>query len=244
MMIRQVKARIGFPALALLFAATVFSTPLRAKDAPPSGEEILQRLRTQQMQQHRTLAGELRNGATTSPFRLVLDGATIKYQFTTPPPYTLVLHLGANSSQLDEVTLNGKSQVKDANFATPVRGTDLTFEDVAMRFLYWPTAKLLGEDSMNAAPGRKCWKLELKPAAGAKSAYASVVVWIDEGSGAMLRAQAFDAAGQLATEFKLIEPQMLGGVWLPKKVRIQRMKDGEPVDSTPTYLMIDKVLKS
>jgi len=240
MMSGQVKARILRAMFAAIVSGFVFETAAFAQDAAPNAQEILAHYRDMQSAQHRTLAGELRNGGKVSPFHLVLNGTTVMYQFTNPPPVTLVLHLGADGAKLDQVTREGTQQVTGSSFAVPVLGTDITYEDVAMRFLYWPDAKVLGEDTKIA---RKCWKLELRPPAGLKTAYASVVVWIDQASSAMMSAQAFDANGKLATEFKLIEPQMLDGVWLPKKVRIQRMKDGEPVDSSPTYLIIDRVLK-
>lgn len=236
---RQVKAGIIRTLLAIATGSLLTATCARAQEAQPEGAAILQRLRDNEMQQHRTLAGELRNGSKLFPFQLALNGGTILYQFTTPPPYTLAVHLGKNSSQLDEVTLDGKTRVAGTDFATLVRGTDISFEDVAMRFLYWPDAKVLGEESKTL---RKCWKLQVAPPKGVNSVYASVVLWIDEESGAMMEAQAYDASGKPATAFKLIEPQMIGGVWLPKKIRIQRMKDGEPMDGSPTYLIIDKVI--
>ncbi|MGC3990422.1 MAG: outer membrane lipoprotein-sorting protein [Chthoniobacteraceae bacterium] len=236
---RQVKARIISTVLALATGGLFTGVIAKAQDGQPDGAAILQRLRDNEMQQHRTLAGELRNGSKVSPFQLALNGGTILYQFTTPPPYTLVVHLGKNSSQLDEVTLDGKTHVNGTDFGTLVRGSDISFEDVAMRFLYWPEAKVLGEETKTL---RKCWKVQVTPPKDVKTVYASVLVWIDEESGAMMEAQAYDAGGKLATAFKLIEPQMIGGVWLPKKIRIQRMKDGEPMDGSPTYLIIDKVL--
>src|ERR1700677_3832085 len=118
--------------------------------------EILKKARMNEAAQSIALDGQVRHGETQIPFRLTLDGGEIKYEFFNPDQ-TLVLQLGDKSARLVEVTRSGTERiVTDAQYDRTVRGTDITYEDLAMRFLYWPVAKIVGHDIMLT---RNCWKL-------------------------------------------------------------------------------------
>ena len=180
------------------------------------------------------LDGHLRQGAQVVPFRLVFDGNLIRYEFSNPPE-TLVVRLGEQGSRLEEVTKSGEQRV--SRFDKKVRGTDITYEDIALKFLYWPKAALQGEETMLT---RRCWKLLLQPASPAESQYGTVMLWVEKESGAFLQADAYDLAGKLVKRFKVISAQRINGEWILKKMRIERLDSD---DDTPTYLEIEGVEK-
>ena len=90
--------------LALLTGGLLCLTTVRA-DAPPSPEQILERVRLTQSQQQLDLTGQLRSGASVIPFRITQTGPVILYTFATPP---VVLHLtlGADRPRVDVVRLS------------------------------------------------------------------------------------------------------------------------------------------
>ena len=231
---RQVKSRILAWGLRCLAAIGVAATGATAP--APSAQDILRSARLNESGQHRVLDGHLRHGAQVVPFRLVFDGDLIRYEFSNPPE-ALVLRLGEHGSRLEEVTKSGEERVSQAQFDKTVRGTDITYEDIALKFLYWPNAALQGEETKLT---RRCWKLALQPASGGESQYGTVILWVEEESGAFLQADAFDHAGKLVKRFKVIAPQRINGEWILKKMRIERLDSG---DDTPTYLEIDGVEK-
>ncbi len=226
-MSQQVKKRI-LAGLLCLTAAAAF-----AQDA----ETILQSARLNQSGQHRVLDGRLRHGPLVVPFRLVFDGNVVRYQFSNPPE-ELTLRLGEKSSRLEDATANGERRVTQAQLDKQVRGTDITYEDVALKFLYWPRTALQGEQTLLT---RRCWKLFLQPGAPGDSQYGGVMLWVEKESGAFLQADAYDRAGKLAKRFKVISPQRVNGEWILKKMRIERMDNTG--DDTPTYLEIEGVEK-
>ena len=207
---------------------------MNAVAADPSAQEILLRARMNESAQNRELQGRLRNGARVIPFRLVLEGNVIKYIFSNPS-LTLVLRLGENTSRLEEITAGGSDRVGEARFDAPVRDTDINYEDIALRFLYWPKAAVVGEQILLT---RNTWKLRLEPASRKDSRYGTVMLWVEKQSGALLRADGYDWSGNFVKRFEVRSVQRIDGGWILKQMRIQRMDEGK--DNTPTYLEIEK----
>ncbi len=106
--------------------------------ALPSAKEILTSVRLQQAQQQVDLQGQLRENEKVIPFRLTQTGPVIRYTFSNPDE-ALQLRLGENDSRLEEVTRSGAEKITAAQFDQKVRGTGVTYEDLALKFLYWQT---------------------------------------------------------------------------------------------------------
>lgn len=225
----QVKA--GFAALLALCA--VF--PARAQDTP-NAQEILRTVRLNQSAQHRVLTGRLRSEEVITPFTLTLNGGEIRYAFANPAQ-ALILKLGDHSSQLFEETKGSAQKVSPAKFDAKVRGTDVTYEDLALRFLYWPKAKIDGQEMKLT---RQCWKLHLEPGAGGESSYAVVLLWVEKQSGAFLQAEGYGTDGKISKRFKVISGQRTDAGWILKQMRIEELNGMQSRDKSPTYLEIDR----
>ncbi|MGA3169948.1 MAG: outer membrane lipoprotein-sorting protein [Chthoniobacteraceae bacterium] len=202
--------------------------------ADPDAQTILRDARMAQTGQQRTLTGHLRVESTGQiiPFTLELAGGTIRYQFQDKD---IILRLGENGSQLMEAAHGETEKVSPARYDKPVEGTDITYEDLSLKFLYWPIARIDGSETIDAL---NCWKLHLQPG-GQPSAYASVELWVRKLSDDFLKGEGCDAAGNLVKRFKVIsgqrDPQ---GGWMLKKMRIETLPPGKP--ESITYLEIDK----
>jgi len=110
-------------------------------------------------QQHLDLDGQLRQNQIVVPFHLAQDGPLIRYSFSNPGE-VLELRLGEKRSRLDLVTESGGEKFAASKLTQKVRGTAVTYEDLAMKFLYWPDGTVLGEENVRT---RRCWKLHLRP---------------------------------------------------------------------------------
>ncbi len=182
------------------------------------------------------MRGELRSAGKTVPFRLSMTGGVIRYEFENPS-LTLQLRLGNRTSTLEEITKGGAEKIRPARFDTRVRDTDLSYEDLSLRFLYWPKAEVTGEQTMVL---QKCWIVRVAPASAADSQYGSVKLWIAKNSGALMQAEAFDDAGKFVRRFKVVSGQKTSeGLWILKEMRIEWVNPGQGTDRTPTYLNID-----
>ncbi len=222
-------------ALALLALPWV---PAAAEPAP-SALDILHAVRLNQVAQKQTLQGHLRTGAMKIPFRLTLAGGTVRYEFPDPPPETIVLTLGEKDARLSDSTREGTEHVTGRKFADSVRGSDISYEDLSLRFLYWQNAKLDKEATITF---RKCWVVTVQPPPGSDSQYGHVTLWIDQEAGALMQAEAFDHGGKFARRFRVVSGQKIEGAWFLKQMRIEAPAGGQG-DKTPTYLEVEGVAK-
>jgi hypothetical protein len=216
---------------ALLLTLTITA----GAEPPPAAKEILEAVRLQQAQQQVELEGQLRENEKIVPFRLTQSGPVIRYRFSNPDE-TLQLRLGDNDSRLEEVTRGGTEKITPAQFDHRVRGTGVTYEDLALKFLYWPDARVTGENSIRT---RNCWKLELK-APTRQSQYATIWLWVDKSGGALMRLEGYDWGGKLAKRFEVISAQKIEGRWFLKQMRIEEFAPGTGKVQTRTYLEIKK----
>ena len=225
----------------LVLAAALGWSGLARAAEQPSAREILANVRTAQTAQEQTIRGRLRTGGKSIPFRLVAHGGTLRWEFTDPAQ-TIQLRLLEKDSRLEEITGGSAKKISAARFDDKVRESDITYEDLAMKFLYWPSANVEGEQTMIL---RKCWIIRVEPAAKSDSQYSKAMLWIDQQTGSLMQAEAYGHDGKLARRFKVISPQKIDGVWLLKQMRIEAM---EPTrsgreDRAPTYLEVDGVEK-
>ncbi|MEQ1859852.1 MAG: outer membrane lipoprotein-sorting protein [Chthoniobacteraceae bacterium] len=216
---------------ALIF---ILAVAARAEDVPDA-REILQTVRVAHGAQDRALTGRLRTGAQKIPFKLTMRDGAVRWEFSEPAQ-TLVLRLGDKSSSLEEITPDGKAKLAAARFDDAVRGSDITYEDLAMRFLYWADATVEGEQTILLT---KCWQLVATPGASASS-YSRVRVWVAKETGALLKCEAFGRDGKLERTFRVVSGQKTAdGLWILKQMRIESATTRPGGDPTPTYLEID-----
>jgi hypothetical protein len=210
-------------------AASTFAAPL------PSAKEILDSVRLLQAQQQLELQGQLREGPVVIPFRLTQTGPVIRYSFSKPDE-ALQLRLGDNDSRLEEITGDKLEKIAPAQFDHKVRGTAVTYEDLALRFLYWPNAKVIGDDTIQMVD---CWMLELR-APPRQSQYATVRLWVQKNGAAIMKVEGYDANGKLAKRFLVVSGQKIEGRWFLKQMRIEEMGPATGKAKTRTYLEIKK----
>src|ERR1043166_1567494 len=218
-------AFVTFLALAQIFYAASF----------PTAQEILASVRMQQSMQRLDLRGQLREDNVIIPFRLIQTGPVIRYAFENPEE-VLQLRLGENSSRLDVVSDTATTRVPASNLHQKIRGTAVTYADLALKFLYWPDGAVLGEETVRT---RRCWKLQLR-APPRESPYSNVLLWVDEASGALMRLDCYDWKGQLVKRFEVVSGQKIDNRWFLKQMRIEELRSGSNTVVARTYLEIKK----
>lgn len=216
--------------ISMTFAAlSVFAEP------PPSAKDILDSVRMIESRQQIDLQGQLRQDDVVIPFRLMQNGPLIRYTFTNPDE-TLELRLGEDSSRLELVTDAGTEKVGPSKLQEKIRGTIVLYGDLAFKFLYWPTARVLGEENVRT---RKCWKLQLR-APSRESPYSNVLLWVDKASGALMRVEGYDWNAQLIKRFEVVSAQKIEGRWFLKQMRVEQFQPGTNHVEARAYLEIKR----
>jgi Outer membrane lipoprotein-sorting protein len=219
---------------AFVICLTLASACMSAEPTP-SAKDILDSVRMLESRQQIDLQGQLRQDDVVIPFRLMQNGPLIRYTFTNPDE-TLELRLGENSSRLELVSDAGTEKVGASKLQEKIRGTILTYGDLAFKFLYWPNARLLGEEKVRT---RKCWKLQLR-APSRESTYSNVLLWVDQASGALMRMEGYDWDAKLIKRFEVVSAQKIEGRWFLKQMRVEQFQPGTNHVEARAYLEIKR----
>lgn len=89
-----------------------------------------------------------------------------------------------------------------------------TVYDLAAPYLRWPNIAYLQEDRLK---GANCHKIEAR---ADNQPYRRVQLWIDQGSDALLRAEAYDAEDRMIKRFWVTSVRKLGDMWVPRGMDI------------------------
>jgi hypothetical protein len=219
--------------LQLLAAILLGVTSARA-DFPPAAQ-ILDQVRLKQSQQQLDLEGQLRTDANVIPFRITQNGPVIRYTFYKPAEI-VQLRLGDKSASLELVQESGTEKFSKSRLDDRIGDTPVTYGDLALKFLYWPHAEVLGEETIRTRP---CWRLRLQPPSR-DAQYSNVLLWVDKESGAIMRIQGYDWKGRLTKRFEVVSAQKIDGRWFLKQMRIEDLEPGVNHVLSRTYLEIKK----
>ena len=224
---KQVKKLIDLIALVLALL------PLVGSAQEPDAAAILDGVRLAAVD--RELNGQLRKeDGTTIPFRLILSGSQVIYRFNNPDE-TLRVELKDSTSTLKQDEGGKTHLIAGSQLTERVRGTDLSYEDLSLHFLYWANPKVEGKKTVK---GFSCWII-LVQHVGRDSNYTSVRMWVTKDGNGLLRAEAFNSKGKLVKRFEVISGQKVEDKWIPKQVRVQVYNPDTGKQESRTYLEIN-----
>lgn len=166
------------------------------------------------------LSGKLRKGRDSTPVVLFLKGEDIQFQFSENNGLWQVFHMriGDADFNLFEIVEGKTRKFAAEKLVTSIAGTDLTYEDLAMRFLYWPNPKLEGEENISGQP---CYKIRIDKPAGVAGRYEVVYVWVHRKFGAFMKIRGHDQNGGLVKEFQVEDVmQIAKDTWTLRKMQV------------------------
>ena len=197
-----------------LLAAGLAAVPALGQDA----EQLMERARIAATLQQTDLHGEISKGRTKLSIALFLRGENI--QFTTGQgEERFHMRLGDDQFDLFEIVGGKQRTFPSARLSESIAGTDLTYEDLAFRFLYWPNPSLEGDEFVSR---NDCWKIRVNNP-GRKGAYAVIYVWIHKKSGAFMKIEGFDRSGKRLKRFEVREVQKVGDGYTLKEMDVSTM---------------------
>ncbi len=225
-------------ALALALLALTSPAPsVFAEDPPPTAEEILKLVRLSYALQDNKVSGELRDDESgkVEPMELTMQKQVIRFRFANPPPEIVHLDLTATPATLWQVKPGGTTQVPLKQAASPVRGMDINYEDLSMRFLYWANPKLLGEDRIRTV---KCWKVRVT-APDRNGPYGTVDLWVHQESGGVAKMEAYNPQGRMVKRFQVISVQKHNKATILKEMRVESFNPLNGERKGRTYMKLN-----
>lgn len=202
-------------------AAALVSGAL-AQAQQPNAQQILEgaRISATLTQLDEGLSGNLRKGGSNTPITLFLKGKDIQFQFSENKGPWRIFHMriGDENFNLFEI-INGKTTEFPAKkIVESIAGTDLTYEDLALRFFYWPQPQLEGEEKVG---GQDCYKIRVDKPKNSVGRYEVVYVWVNKKFGAFMRIRGHDKNGGLVKEFEVEDiMKVADNVWTLRKMQV------------------------
>lgn len=200
---------------------------------PPDAEGILREARLTPTLRPAILEARIRDEESTTPVTMELKEGVIRYRFPGQDR-ELQLKLGDVKTTLSERVGGLHHAVSGAQLHDPVGGTGLSYQDLSLGFLYWPSPEFRGEEIVKTRP---CWKLDLQSPPG-EEIYGVARVWIDKESGALLRIEGYDKQGRLLRRFEIVSAQKTHGIWMLRQMRIEGFEPGKSVAVSRHYLEV------
>lgn len=223
----------SFLVFAAFSAHSILSAQEDTGEAPPAGappgflnkpidqltaDEVLKLVRHSYTLYNQDFTGVLRLGiAKKVPFLMSLKPQSIRFIFEDPAQVILLDTRDGNFSLFEGVGGADLKPVEPSKYADKIRGTDVTYDDLSMRFLYWPNAKIVRSEKVKQ---RDCWYVRVLNPDG-RGAYATVDVWIDKETGGMLKMLGYNRQGRAIRRFEVLHGKKFGDVWMVDEMRIE-----------------------
>ena len=166
------------------------------------------------------LSGTVRKNNKKIPVTLYLKGKDIQFQFQENGKDWRGFHMniGDNGFNLAEIVDGKMVNFPAAKLVAPIGGTDLTYEDLALRFFYWPNPQLDGTEDVG---GQSCYKIRVNKPKGAAGRYEVVYVWVHVQFGAFMRIRGHDKNGGLVKEVQVEDIMQIDkDVWTLRKMQV------------------------
>lgn len=201
-----------------------------------NADDILKLVRYSYTMFDQEFNGRLRQGFKKTAFTLSLKPNYVRFRFDNP---VQIIHLSVTGDQafLKEVVQGSDAPIAESRYNEPIRNTDVTFEDIAMRFLYWRNPVIFKPN--DEVKGRDCWWLRVTNPDGIGS-FATVDIWVDKASGGLMKMIGYNAQGGAIKRFTVVGGKKINDVWMVDEMRIETL---EPTSSgakslSNTYLEI------
>jgi hypothetical protein len=205
----------------VIIAALVSSAHAQAQ--APDANAILQGARISatltQLDKKEPLKGSLSKDGGKTPIALFLDGKNIQFQFNENNAWR-VFHMRLSDEKYDLFEfINDKQQdFPEGKLTQAIAGTDLTYEDLSLRFFYWPNPTFQGQDNVNGEP---CYKLRIDKPKGSPGRYDVVYVWVHTRFGAFMQVRGYNKKGGLLKEFQVQDVMKVAeNVWTLRKMQV------------------------
>ncbi|MBQ3524886.1 MAG: outer membrane lipoprotein-sorting protein [Akkermansia sp.] len=197
-------------------------SPVGAEEITADG--LLSAMRDMTVSQgNKDVMGSIRKGRNKIPFSLSARGETIVFQYKQGNAWNRFdVRINARNVDLIRV-VKGKAEVlAPANYTTPIAGTDVCYEDLSLRFLYWKGGKIINDSANSRVKGRDCYIVEVANPNPRIGQFGWVRMWVDKENGTTWQIDGHGLDGKLKKRFTITSVQKLDdGSWFFKQMKLE-----------------------
>lgn len=215
--------------LALLSCAVSVSCVLAQET--PTADELLSAMRDMTVSQgNRDVAGTIRKARTKVPFSLSARGETIVFQYKENNAWKRFdVRIREKNAQLVQVEGGKATVMAPATYTKNIAGTDVCYEDLSLRFLYWKGGKVLADSADSRIKGRDCYVVEVPNPNPSVGQFAWVRMWVDKENGTAWQIDGYGRDGKLRKRFTITSVQKLDdGSWFFKQMKLEIRNPQDP----------------
>jgi hypothetical protein len=223
----------------ILSALALMVSTVAGHAQAPTADALLKTARFVATLQQQDLKGQIRKDARKFPVALYLRGENIQLSYNHPTsgePIRFHMRLKDTHYDLLEIVDGKTVRFPEAKLGQAIEGTDLSYEDLAMRFLYWPKGIVEGVDKIK---NQECWLLRLPNPTG-HGRYAQVRVWVHKKSQALMQVVGYNKEGRPLKRFQVQDIMKVGNTYTLRRMRIDRFEPATSKSLGVTYLEFDK----
>ncbi len=204
--------------LAPLFACAAEPAPPAEAPSEPTAEQIVQLVHLSRALKKHQLRGTLTKDDLEVPFSVRMEADLIRFSFDQPKQI-INLDIKQKGAELTEAIGGANKPVAPKRYREGIRGTDLTYDDISFRYLYWP--KKVKQPLEETVKTRKCYVVDLY-APQPIGEYGVVRIHVDKESGGLMRMQGFDWQGQLLKVCSVTSGMKVDGATVLKSMDVIR----------------------
>lgn len=230
----------------ILIAAACCLVPVPAQEAP-NADELLAAMRDMTVSQgDRDVAGTIRKARQKTPFSLSSRGDTIVFQYKENNSWKRFdVQIREKNVQLVQVEGGKATVMSPTSYTKTIAGTDVCYEDLSLRFLYWKGGKILNDSSASRIKGRDCYIVEVPNPNPKVGQFAWVRMWVDKENGTSWQIDGYGQDGKLKKRFSITSVQKLDdGTWFFKQMKLEVRNPKDPNRTIAlNYLEMDDLIK-
>ena len=199
--------------------------PVQAEtEAAPTADELLAVMREMTVSQgNKDVAGRIRKGRNKIPFSLSVRGDTLAFQYKEGEAWKR-FDVRIKEKNVDIVQVEkGKARViSPSQYAQTIAGTDVCYEDLSLRFLYWKGGEMVDAGDDARIKGRDCYVVQVPNPNPSVGQFAWVRMWVDKENGTTWQIDGYGKDGKLKKRFSITSVQRLSdGTWFFKQMKLE-----------------------
>ena len=214
-------------------------------DEAPSADELLRSMREMMPNQgNKDVLGTIRKGKLRVPFSISSREETIVFQYKQADAWKR-FDVRIGDSKADLMLVEGGKAVVMApsSYAQTIADTDVTYEDLSLRFLYWKGGVILPDSADSRIMGRDCYIVQVPNPTPSVGQFATVRMWVDKENGTVWQVDGYGRDGKLKKRFTITSVQRLSdGTWFFKQMKMQvRSPENDKRTIALDYLEMDDI---